>query len=115
MIDESRRTVWGISVGSKNWSACELPLVKVIHGKRVIAESTSSPASVLLGYAPGESMRLDCWMHRTHANSIGLASRSNCNLRLGEAVDFHWQQPGWRAKGLLWPWKINGDLRQLES
>lgn len=117
MIDESRQSIaWGISVGSMYWSTYGLPLSDNESQQENHRRGTSTPASVLLGCAPGEPLRLDCWMP-PHPRGTGSdwppeaivdCEKGSGRFPLAAAWTGRYYEHTWR-------WKPDSEYRQLDS
>lgn len=110
------RLTWGISVGAMYWSA---------HGSSQDRKSkpttrhrtdSSIPASVLLGLATGEPVRLDCWMP-PHPRGTGSQWPLDAVVSYEKGSGRFPLAAAWtgRLKDLSWPWQPDGECRYLDS
>lgn len=117
MIDESQHKIaWGISVGSMYWSACGLPPSDNDSLREIHRQGVSTPASVLLGYAPGEPPRLDCWIPpHPRGTASDWPPEAIVNVEKGSGrfpLAAAWTG---RHYELPWRWKPDLEYRQLDS
>jgi hypothetical protein len=117
MIDSARVTAaWGISVGSMHWSACRAPVDHTTQPQIKHPRVKSIPASVLLGWASGEPLRLDCWAPphpRGTASHWPLDAVVTTETGSGRfPLAAAWTG---RHNDLSWRWKPDAEFRELDS
>jgi hypothetical protein len=113
---ENDGIAWGISAGSLHWSTCGMRLG---HQNDPIAgqyPSTPAPAAVLLGWAPGETPRLDCW-HPPHPRGTAMNWPLDAIVTPENGSGRFPLAAAWtgRLQERTWSWKPDNDERRMTS